>query len=90
MLISLSNLSNTHEIVQTHHVDSERVLTVQHRQEVGPCGVLCLFGVIKEDVYTLMVLLKNRSFFKIKNLSNQAFIKTGPELQISVCQMKKA
>lgn len=47
-------------------MDSERVLTVQHRQEVGPCGVLCLFGVIKEDVNTLMVLLKNRSLYKIK------------------------
>lgn len=39
-------------------MDSEGVLTVQHRQEIGPGGVLRLFGVIKEDVYTLMVLLK--------------------------------
>lgn len=47
-------------------MDSERVLAVQHRQEVGPGGVLCLFGVIKEDVDTLMVLLKHRQFYMIE------------------------
>lgn len=43
----------------THHVDSKKVLTIQHWKEVGPGGILCLFGIVKEDVYPLVVLLND-------------------------------
>lgn len=40
-------------------MDSKKVLTIQHWEEVGPGGVLRLFGVVEEDVHTLMVLLSH-------------------------------
>lgn len=40
-------------------MNSKKVLTIQHRQEVGPGGVLCLFGIVKEDAHALMVLLNH-------------------------------
>lgn len=43
----------------SYHVDSKKILTIQHGEEVGPGGVLCLFGVVKEDVHPLMVLLRD-------------------------------
>lgn len=50
-------------------MDSEKVLAIQHWKEVGPGGVLCLFGVVKEDVHTLMILLSNS---RIKMLDSDA------------------
>lgn len=38
-------------------MDGEKILAVQHGEEVGPGSVLCLFGVVEEDVDALMVLL---------------------------------
>lgn len=42
-------------------MNSKQVLTIQHRKEVGPGGVLGLFSVVKEDVHPLMVLLSDKS-----------------------------
>lgn len=38
-------------------MDSKKILAVQHGEEIRPGGILCLFGVVEEDVHALMVLL---------------------------------
>lgn len=45
-------------------MDGKKILTVQHGEEIGPGGVLRLFGVVKEDVDTLMVLLDQHSQYE--------------------------
>lgn len=42
-------------------MDGKKILTVQHGEEIGPGGVLRLFGVVEEDVDALMVLLEQHS-----------------------------
>lgn len=51
-------------------MDSKQVLTVQHRKEIGPGSVFGLFGVIKEDVHPLMVLL----FDKLSKLLDEGLL----------------
>lgn len=48
-------------------MDSKQVLTIEHRKEVGPGCVFCLFSIVEEDIDSLMVLLKKKKTVQVKS-----------------------
>ena len=46
---------------KTHHMNSKEILAIQHRQEVGPGGVLATFSIVKENANTLVIFLRKNN-----------------------------
>lgn len=58
---------------KTHHMNSKEILAIQHRQEVGPGGVLATFSIVKENANTLVIFLRKNNHWSecilLKNMT---------------------
>ena len=41
-------------------MNSKEILAIQHRQKVGPGGVLATFSIVKENANALVIFLKEK------------------------------
>lgn len=46
------------DLLKPYHMNSEKILSIQHWQKIGPCSVFTTFSIIKEDTNALMIFLQ--------------------------------